>query len=212
MSACKTIVTIGTFDGVHLGHRYIINHLNKIAKKVDNEYEESMIVDFEKKDDKITLSFILNIIDGIRETPGRIMIITSNDYESLDPALIRPGRIDYNIHFDYATKNQITKILNYYFNDEDLTKQFIQQIKGIKLTTCVLQKYLFENRISYYWNYKYNLKKSFTKANTSSASYIIIIGENEFNGDFFTIKNLMNGEQKELKLNQIFNHLNDKSR
>ena len=75
-----------------------------------------------------------------------------------------------------------------------------------------LQKYLSENGISYYWNYKYNLKKSFTKANTSSASYIIIIGENEFNGDFFTIKNLMTGEQKELKLNQILNHLNDKSR
>ncbi len=75
-----------------------------------------------------------------------------------------------------------------------------------------LQKYLSENSISYYWNYKYNLKKSFTKANISSASYIIIIGENEFNGDFFTIKNLMTGEQKELKLNQIFNHLNDKSR
>ena len=75
-----------------------------------------------------------------------------------------------------------------------------------------LQKYLSENKISYYWNYKYNLKKSFTKANTSSASHIIIIGENEFNGNFFTIKNLMTGEQKELKLNQIFNHLNDKSR
>ncbi len=75
-----------------------------------------------------------------------------------------------------------------------------------------LQKYLSENRIPYYWNYKYNLKKSFSKANTSSASYIIIIGENEFNGDFFTIKNLTTGEQKELKLNQIFNHLNDKSR
>ena len=75
-----------------------------------------------------------------------------------------------------------------------------------------LQKYLSENRISYYWNYKYNLKKSFTKANTSSASYIIIIGENEFNGNFFTIKNLITSEQKQLKLNQIFNHLNDKSR
>ncbi|MDC2992701.1 histidine--tRNA ligase [Pelagibacteraceae bacterium] len=75
-----------------------------------------------------------------------------------------------------------------------------------------LKKYLNENSISSYWNYKYNLKKSFTKANTSSASHIIIIGENEFNGNFFTIKNLMTGEQKELKLNQIFNHINDKSR
>ena len=75
-----------------------------------------------------------------------------------------------------------------------------------------LQKYLSENGISYYWNYKYNLKKSFTKANSSSASHIIIIGENEYNGKFFTIKNLMTGEQKELKLNEVFQHLNDKSR
>ncbi len=75
-----------------------------------------------------------------------------------------------------------------------------------------LQKYLSENKISYYWNYKYNLKKSFTKANTSSASYIIIIGEKEFNGNFYTIKNLMTGEQKELMLDQIYNFLNDKSK
>ena len=41
---------------------------------------------------------------------------------------------------------------------------------------------------------------------------IIIIGENEYSGNFFTIKNLITSEQKELKLNQISNHLNDKSR
>lgn len=94
----------------------------------------------------VSFSGILNVLDGIARKHKLIIFMTTNHKEKLDPALIRPGRIDYNIHFDYATKNQITKILNYYFNDEDLTKQFIQQIKGIKLTTCVLQKYLFENR------------------------------------------------------------------
>ncbi len=39
----KTIVTIGTFDGVHLGHRHIINHLNKIAKR---EAAESVLLTF----------------------------------------------------------------------------------------------------------------------------------------------------------------------
>jgi len=33
----KTVVTIGTFDGVHIGHRFIVNHLNKIAKRVAGE-------------------------------------------------------------------------------------------------------------------------------------------------------------------------------
>ena len=39
----KTVVTIGTFDGVHIGHRYIINQLNKIAKK---EGGESVLLTF----------------------------------------------------------------------------------------------------------------------------------------------------------------------
>lgn len=39
----KTIVTIGTFDGVHIGHQYIINYLNDIAKK---ERGESVLLTF----------------------------------------------------------------------------------------------------------------------------------------------------------------------
>ena len=42
-SNSKTIVTIGTFDGVHIGHRYIINYLNKIAKR---EKGESVLLTF----------------------------------------------------------------------------------------------------------------------------------------------------------------------
>ena len=39
----NTIVTIGTFDGVHKGHRVIINSLNNIAKK---EGLESVLLTF----------------------------------------------------------------------------------------------------------------------------------------------------------------------
>jgi ATP-dependent 26S proteasome regulatory subunit len=45
-------------------------------------------------EEAITLDDILNLWDGIRETPGRILIISSNHYDKLDPALVRPGRID----------------------------------------------------------------------------------------------------------------------
>lgn len=92
--------------------------LNKIAKKVDDDHEDTMLVDFDKnKDDKITLSFILNIIDGIRETPGRILIITSNNYESLDPALIRPGRIDLTLEMKNANIDIIKEIYTHYYKD-----------------------------------------------------------------------------------------------
>ena len=102
--------------------------LNKIAKKMDEEHEESLIVDIDKtKDDKITLSFILNIIDGIRETPGRILIITSNNYGSLDPALIRPGRIDLTLEMKNASVDTIKEMYNHYYGDtlpEEMEKEF----------------------------------------------------------------------------------------
>jgi hypothetical protein len=43
---------------------------------------------------EIALDDLLNLWDGIRETPGRILVLTSNHYEKLDAALVRPGRID----------------------------------------------------------------------------------------------------------------------
>ena len=92
--------------------------LNKIAKKVDDEHTDFSVIDNEKnKDDKITLSFILNIIDGIRETPGRILVITSNDYDSLDPALVRPGRIDMTLEMKNATIDTIKEIYNHFYKD-----------------------------------------------------------------------------------------------
>lgn len=53
--------------------------------------------------DPITLDDFLNLWDGVRETSGRIIVITSNFYNQLDPALIRPGRID--IGYEMANVN-----------------------------------------------------------------------------------------------------------
>jgi chaperone BCS1 len=71
---------------------------------VDNEFECGGVVERKpkgwneiQKDKALTLDDILNMWDGIRETPGRILIITSNFYNRLDKALIRPGRIDIEV-------------------------------------------------------------------------------------------------------------------
>ena len=68
-------------------------------------------------------------------------------------------------------------------------------------------KLLTDNQISVYWNYKYNLKKSLTKSSDSKASFLIIIGEEEYNNKKFSVKNLNNGNQKLLNLNEIINFI-----
>jgi hypothetical protein len=66
-------------------------------------------------EDPITLDDLLNILDGVRETPGRIIIITSNHYDKLDPALIRPGRIDQTIHMQNVSYPILQEMSQYYF-------------------------------------------------------------------------------------------------
>ena len=92
--------------------------LNKIAKKVDDEHNDTSFINLVKDNsDDITLSYILNIIDGIRETPGRIMIITSNNYDILDPALVRPGRIDLTLKMRNTTIDIIREMYSHYYKD-----------------------------------------------------------------------------------------------
>jgi len=69
------------------------------------------------EDEPITLDDILNIWDGIRETPGRIMIISSNHYRDLDPALIRPGRIDITLELSYASRKIIKEMYEHLFDE-----------------------------------------------------------------------------------------------
>ena len=77
---------------------------------------EDLISGICTKEDKITLSFILNIIDGIRETPGRILIVTSNFYDKIDTALKRPGRIDMEIEMKNASVKTICDMYKHYYN------------------------------------------------------------------------------------------------
>lgn len=118
--------------------------LNKIAKKIDDEHDENMIINFNKdKNDKITLSYILNIIDGIRETPGRILIITSNNYNSLDSALIRPGRIDITLEMKNASIDVIKEMYNHYYKDiipDDIAENLIDyKISHAKIVNLRLE-------------------------------------------------------------------------
>jgi ATP-dependent 26S proteasome regulatory subunit len=66
--------------------------------------------------DGITLSFLLNLLDGVLETPGRILVITSNYPEKLDTALVRPGRIDVRIEFAHATRELIRDMINNFYS------------------------------------------------------------------------------------------------
>ena len=72
----------------------------------------------EKKPTALTLSGLLNAIDGIFNNDGRILIMTTNHPEILDDALIRPGRIDRKFCFENCDKHQIMELYEMFFNQK----------------------------------------------------------------------------------------------
>ena len=75
-------------------------------------------------DDKksISLSGLLNAIDGVASHEGRVLIMTTNKPETLDDALIRPGRVDLQVAFGNATQEQARELFERMYEADSRAK------------------------------------------------------------------------------------------
>ncbi|KAI0255951.1 P-loop containing nucleoside triphosphate hydrolase protein [Lactifluus subvellereus] len=67
------------------------------------------------KESRITLSGLLNALDGISAQEGRLLFATTNRYHTLDPALTRPGRMDLHIEFRLASQYQAKELYKRFY-------------------------------------------------------------------------------------------------
>src|SRR5262249_44057172 len=96
-----------------------------------------------KNDDNVkskwfSLSTLLHNLDGRTLAEGTIVIMTTNHLNTLDPALIRPGRIDVSIKLGYATKSQIIKMFRNVMenNDVNVPDTVLARMKHETLPPC----------------------------------------------------------------------------
>jgi chaperone BCS1 len=87
----------------------------------DDQLVSSMIkacIEDEKKynarNDKLNLSGLLNVLDGVIDCPGRIVVMTTNHPEKLDPALVRPGRVNKKLLLSYMGCTHIQQMIEYF--------------------------------------------------------------------------------------------------
>ncbi|CAL1547569.1 unnamed protein product [Lymnaea stagnalis] len=67
---------------------------------------------------RLTLSGLLNALDGVASTEARILFMTTNYIERLDKALIRPGRVDWKEMIGYTTEYQLQQIFTRFYPDQ----------------------------------------------------------------------------------------------
>jgi SpoVK/Ycf46/Vps4 family AAA+-type ATPase len=94
-------------------------------------------------DDKLTLGAILEVIDGLIECPGRVIIMTTNHKEHLDSALLRPGRIDMEINFKRLRHSHITEIFKKWYG-YCISYEDIRKIPDYKYTQAEISQLLFK--------------------------------------------------------------------
>lgn len=94
--------------------------------------------------DRLTLGCLLEIMDGIVESPGRIIVMTTNRRHLLDPALTRPGRIDLEIEFKKLRACDIVEIYRLWFG-ATLTDAETARIRTDTFTQAQMGQLLFEH-------------------------------------------------------------------
>lgn len=89
---------------------------NKEEDKNDHFQDLCIKSTFQAASSGITLGDVLTIFDGIAELDDFVCVMTTNHKDYLDPALIRPGRVTYDIELTYMNSATINEFVTYYYS------------------------------------------------------------------------------------------------
>jgi chaperone BCS1 len=97
----------------------------------------------------VTLSGILNAMDGLWSGNGdeRIIVFTTNHKERLDPALLRPGRMDMHIHLSFCTFNGFRILASNYLDVQSHPsfEQVESLLKQVEVTPAAIAEKLLKS-------------------------------------------------------------------
>lgn len=96
----------------------------------------------------INISSMLNVLDGVNTPEGILLILTTNRLHKLDPALVRPGRIDFRAEIGYPRPEHfaqyLAEVAPEYAREHSAVIEYILT-KVPRCTIAGLQKYVFDS-------------------------------------------------------------------
>ncbi|CVK85159.1 uncharacterized protein FMAN_02065 [Fusarium mangiferae] len=98
----------------------------------------------------ITLSGYLNATDGFAAPEGHILIISTNRRDLLDGAIIRPGRVDYEVHLTNASRSQAQQLFKTHYgltglgDLDSMAVEFAGNFPEFHISPAEIQQYLLK--------------------------------------------------------------------
>ncbi|XP_024982065.1 AAA-ATPase At3g50940-like [Cynara cardunculus var. scolymus] len=140
-TANRSILVVEDIDcSVELHDRVAVEAAKAVGRKKRENYP---------KEKEVTLSGFLNFVDGLWSSCGdeRIIIFTTNRKNKLDPALIRPGRMDLHIHMSYCTPCGFRLLASNYLGitQHDLFNQIEDLMSEVNVTPAEVAEQLLKD-------------------------------------------------------------------
>lgn len=144
-----------------------LNHLLNVAPEQSIILLEDIDAAFVSREDtpsqkaayeglnRVTFSGLLNCLDGVASTEARIVFMTTNYLERLDPALIRPGRVDFKQYVGYCSRHQLEEMFKRFYGEDKVSKipyhtQFADRVLeiGKNVSPAQVQGYFMMHKLS----------------------------------------------------------------
>jgi AAA+ superfamily predicted ATPase len=98
----------------------------------------------------LTLSGLLNCMDGMLRTSGLIMFLTANLTDAIDAAVLRSARVDLSLHFTHADEFQTKSCFEFYASifgwKRDEWPKFWDGISCLQFSMATVQQFFFQRR------------------------------------------------------------------
>jgi len=129
------------------GSVMVFEDIDVVGTTIHREEEDGDGVDLHgaSKTDKesITLGGLLQALDGVNANKELVVVMTTNCPEKLDPALIRPGRIDLNEEIGLLGLNEAKEMANIFFGEdyEACVEELDYPLAGADIQACLLREH-----------------------------------------------------------------------
>ncbi|PVH14176.1 uncharacterized protein CXQ87_002301 [Candidozyma duobushaemuli] len=150
---CVLNLSEGHLTDDRLNH--LMNHIPNrsilLLEDIDAAFNKRAQTNEQGYQSGVTFSGLLNALDGVVSAEECITFMTTNHPERLDPALLRPGRVDFKVMVNNATEQQVRRMfLRFYEDEKELCEKFVQKFRELelvgKVSTAQLQGLFVYNK------------------------------------------------------------------
>jgi hypothetical protein len=116
----------------------VLHDRTKVNRNFTSKNINNQLNDISSKDtiSNFSLSKFLECLDGNIISEGNIIIMTTNHIEILDPACIRPGRMDVHHELGYCTHYQLNKLFKLIIDESGIPEDTLKSMNENLLPPC----------------------------------------------------------------------------